>query len=392
MTTESGSNEVYLTKISPKDKKFDDHKAASTHLAKLYGLDGNKGLKGFISGSRVIEFVRYESRISGCGTWLKFWQTPDELKLTDARFCKVPYCPMCQFRRSLKWRAKFLAALPQIQAEYPTHKWIFLTLTVKNCHISELRSTIQNMGKAFGRLAKLAAYPLIGCIKSLEVTRVWDWYDESGNYLGRHGVTWWYRSKDADKQLWTAKPTDEVHPHYHILGMVPASYFSTGYIKQEQWSEMWKQSLRIDYTPVVHIERVKSKKGKNIIPTMEEIGEKELKEFDDGMIKGLCETLKYTVKEQDLLGAFCNDEEINSDWLKELTEQLYLLRRVEYRGALKEFGKEVEKSLENLVEIDEEKEEESTEAGKEVMAFWSKKLKRYIIGQKEDEYKLVTGN
>jgi len=123
-----------------------------------------------------------------------------------------------------------------------------------------------------------------------------------------------------------------------------------------------------------------------------EIGEKELKEFDDGMIKGLCETLKYTVKEQDLLGAFCNDEEINSDWLKELTEQLYLLRRVEYRGALKEFGKEVEKSLENLVEIDEEKEEESTEAGKEVMAFWSKKLKRYIIGQKEDEYKLVTGN
>lgn len=385
MTTKTGSGEIYLTKLSPKDQKFDDHKGASVKVAKLFGLDGNKGLKGFISGSRVIEFVRYESRISECGTWLKFWQTTDDFKLINARFCKVPYCPMCQFRRSLKWRAKFLGALPNIQAQYPTHKWIFLTLTVKNCQIQNLRETIKGMNTAWARLSKLVNFPLDGAIKSLEITRIWDWYDGDHNFLGRHGVTWWYRQKDADKHLWIAEPTDEVHPHFHILGMVQASYFTgRGYIKQEQWSEMWRQSLRIDYDPIVHIERVKSKKGKNIIPTLEEIGEKEIQNFDDGMIKGLCETLKYTVKEQDLLGTFCKDEDINSDWLKELTEQLYLLRRVEYRGVLKEFGKEVEKSLENLIDIEEEKEKEVPEEGKEITAFWSRKLKRYLISVKDD--------
>jgi plasmid rolling circle replication initiator protein Rep len=385
MTEELRSDENYLTNISEKDKSFDTHKAASGEMARLYGLDGNYGLKGFMHGSRVISFDSYESRINECGAWLKFYQSPNDFRLIDARFCKVPYCPMCQFRRSLKWRAKFLAVLPDIQKQFPTHKWIFLTLTVRNCHMDDLRSTIKQMGQGWQRLSQLVNFPLEGCIKSLEVTRIWDWYDHAGELLGRHGVKWWYQKLEAykksktgsDPRTWVAKPTEEVHPHFHILGMVKASYFSTSYITQKEWSETWKKSMRLDYSPIVHIERVKDKTEPS------ELDSQDIS-LTKGMIKGICETLKYTVKEQDLLGSFCKDEDINSDWLKELTLQLYLLRRVEYKGVLKQFGKDVEKSMNNLVDIDEDKEEEVTKTGQEVIAYWNKYLKRYVVNIKAD--------
>jgi len=231
------------------------------------------------------------------------------------------------------------------------------------------------MGKAFTRLSQLASYPLVGAIKSLEVTRVWDWYDKSGNFIGRHGTTWFYRSNDPDKLNWTVKPTNEVHPHFHVLGLVPASYFTgRGYIKQEQWAEMWKQSLRVDYDPIVHIQAVKSKKGKAPISNPEEI------ETDDsGMIKGICETLKYTVKENDLVGKFCDDDDVNSNWLKAITQELHKLRKVDYGGVLKAFGKEVEASMDDLIGIDDDKETATEKEGKERIAHYNFHLKKYIM-------------
>lgn len=364
-----------LSSFSPKDAKFTLHKTLGEQIAYLYALESSDGVAGFMRGEKFISFASYSGRISNCGSWLKFWQTADDIKLIDARFCKVPYCPMCQSRRSLKWRAKFLTALPEIQNEYPSHKWIFLTLTVKNCQLSELRSTIQEMGKGFSRLTKLVDYPILGSIKSLEVTRVWDWYDKNNNFIGRHGTTWFYRSNDPDKNSWTVKPTDEVHPHFHILGLVPASYFTgRGYIKQEDWTDMWKKSMRVEYTPIVHIQAVKNKKGKAPIESPDEI------EVDkSGMIKGICETLKYTVKESDLIGKFCDDEDVNSNWLKAMTTELYGLKRVEYAGVLKPFGKEVEKSMDDLISIDDEKESATDKNGVERIAFWNSRLKDYVM-------------
>lgn len=373
MDTLSGARE-YLSDLSAKDTKFDIHKSLADQIAYLYALESSDGVKGFMSGEKFIRFDSYAGRIGSCGSWLKFWQTDDAIKLTDARFCKVPYCPMCQSRRSLKWRAKFLNVLPEIQASYPSHKWIFLTLTQKNCQLSELKSEISKMSKAFTRLSQLSKYPIIGSVKSLEVTRVWDWYDQNNNFLGRHGTTWYYRSKDPDKLTWTVKPTDEVHPHYHVLGLVPASYFGKAYLKQEDWTDMWKQSLRIDYDPIVHIQTVKNKKGKAAIMNPEDI------ETDDsGMIKGICETLKYTIKEADLVGKFCNDDDINSNWLKEITVQLYRARRVDYGGVLKEFGKDAEESMDDLISIDDEKETEADKQGRERIAHWNFHLKRYVM-------------
>lgn len=373
MATPSEARE-YLSDLSAKDTKFDLHKSLADQIAYLYALESSDGVTGFMSGDRFVKFDAYSGRISQCGSWLKFWQTDDGIKLTDARFCKVPYCPMCQSRRALKWRAKFLNELPQVQAAHPSAKWIFLTLTLKNCELSQLKSTISDMNKAFGRLSKLAKYPLIGCIKSLEVTRVWDWYDKAGNFLGRHGTTWYYRSHDPNKLEWTVKPTDEVHPHFHILGLVPASYFGKAYLTQEEWTEMWKQSLRVEYTPIVNIKAIKSKRAK-----IEAIKPENAENDDTGMISGICETLKYTVKEADLVGKFCDDNDVNSNWLKGITEQLYRARRVDYGGVLKEFGKEAEASMDDLISIDDEKESESDKKGRERIAHWNFALKRYVM-------------
>jgi plasmid rolling circle replication initiator protein Rep len=370
--------ESYLSSISPTDVKFDVHKAAADKIAGLYALDGTDGFKGFMSGTRLVNFGTYSTKIYSCGSWLNFVQlTSGKVKLTDARFCHVPNCPMCQWRRTLVWRAKFLAVRPKIAEAYPSHRWIFLTLTLKNCKISELRSTIQHMSKSYKRMRQLADYPLTGYVRSLEVTRIWDWYDADHNFLGRHGVKWWYQHKDADKHLWTVEPTDEVHPHYHVLALVPASYFTgRSYVKHERWAEMWGKSLRVDYTPIVHIQTIKPKRGKKIDITPEQ-----LENDDSGLIQGICETMKYTVKEQDLLGTFCKDDELNSDWLKQLTEQLYLIRRTEYSGILKEFGKELkeeESDNENLIKAGVQ--DDGTEEVERQLVFrWRSSLEKYIL-------------
>ena len=42
--------------------------------------------------------------------------------------------------------------LPNIQERFPTHRWVFLTLTVKNPPVTELRDTLKHMNDSWKRL------------------------------------------------------------------------------------------------------------------------------------------------------------------------------------------------------------------------------------------------
>jgi hypothetical protein len=44
--------------------------------------------------------------------------------------------------------SKFYKALPEIEAEYKSARWMFLTLTVENCEITDLKNT-PHMNKSF---------------------------------------------------------------------------------------------------------------------------------------------------------------------------------------------------------------------------------------------------
>ncbi|MDK6280879.1 protein rep, partial [Escherichia coli] len=94
------------------------------------------------------------------------------LRLRDARFCRVRHCPICQWRRSLMWQARFYQSLPKIVAEYPDARWLFLTLTVRNCPITELGDTLTVMNAAFQRLKDRKEFRgVLGWVRTTEVTR-----------------------------------------------------------------------------------------------------------------------------------------------------------------------------------------------------------------------------
>jgi plasmid rolling circle replication initiator protein Rep len=229
--------------------------------------------------------------MSVCSLLLDFRQVPSDdvlkLKLSAAHFCRVRWCPVCQWRRSLMWKAKAAKILPLVLAAYPKHRWLFVTLTVKNCQIQDLRSTICHLNKSYKRLSELNAFPADGWLKALEVTR----------------------SKDGT-----------AHPHLHILMMVKPSYFGVGYLSIEKWVSLWRNSLRVDYDPVTHVKAIK---GSVTSPTM------------------LSEVIKYQVKESDLIA--------DRDWFIELTKQLHKTRAISSGGILKEYLKELENEPDDLI-------------------------------------------
>jgi plasmid rolling circle replication initiator protein Rep len=312
-----GGDSCFLAEISPADQSWDGYRAQSDEISKLYDLCG---------------YDRYAERISQCSEWLMYaLKSNDEgeikLKLRDARFCRVRHCPVCQWRRELMWRARFFKALPDIQAKYPTGRWVFLTLTVKNCEISELRSTLTKMNVAWVRLIQRKLFPALGFIKSVEVTRGWD---------------------------------GTAHPHFHCLMLVPASYFGKGYIPQAEWTTLWQSCLKVDYTPIVDVRTVKAKKG-----TSNATGDAS----NVAMMKAICETLKYSVKPDDLLA--------DPEWLSQLTKQLQKTRAISIGGCLKEFFSEDDP--EDLINGEIEEEEKTED---EAMLFfdWASAIRRYKKG------------
>ncbi|MHC5727957.1 MAG: protein rep, partial [Nostoc sp.] len=237
-------------------------------------------------------FQQYAWRMRMCSELLKFQLVPDEsegilkLKLLDAQFCRVRHCPVCQWRRSLMWKARAYKILPQVVTDYPKHRWLFVTLTVKNCQIEELRENLDSINKAFKRFTELKAWPGKGWVKSTEVTK------------GRDGVS--------------------AHPHLHILAMVPPSYFSHGYLSHAKWVALWQQCLRIDYQPMIHTSAIAKHHNPSLL---------------------IPEILKYQVKESDLVG--------DREWFLELTRQLHKSRAIAVGGILRQYMRELEEKNNN---------------------------------------------
>lgn len=312
-----GGDSWFLSDISPADKPWDIHRAQSEELAKIYDSIG---------------YERYSERIGECSEWLTYAMKSNDdgevkLKLREARFCRVRHCLVCQWRRSLMWRARFIKALPEIQAKHPTGRWIFVTLTVKNCELTNLRTTLTWMNGAWQRLTQRKVFPALGFVKSTEVTR------------GADGTA---------------------HPHFHCLMLVPAGYFSRGYLSHAKWTELWQSCLKVDYTPVVDVRVVKSTK-----PTSDD----SIDASNAAMLRAVCETLKYAVKPSDLLA--------DPQWLGELTKQLQKTKAISVGGVLKEFFSEDEpKDLINgEIEEDEKSEDDA------ILNFiWSSVAKRYKKG------------
>lgn len=326
---DSSGFDLYLTDISPNDKPWDKNRRKATKIEELYQLG---------------DFHRYADRMRQCSRQLIFaLKANDEgefkLRLHAAKFCRCRYCPICQWRKSLMWKARFFQAVPRLMEAYPTDRWVFLTLTVKNCPLSELRSTVVHMNKSWERLSKRKVFPARGWLKSVEVTRAED---------------------------------DYAHPHFHVLMQVPASYFSHGYITQAEWTELWQKSLRVEYTPIVHITAVKNLLKRELSTSQVDLPSE--------IVAGVLETLKYTVKPDDLFSGL--DPVGNAAWLQGLTEQLHKTRSVAMGGVFKQYINEDEP--EDLINAEGEEIEMLNESDLRILFGWRENYQRYVKMERKD--------
>ena len=205
-------------------------------------------------------------RQSRCANYLRYAIERDTLLmyLNQANFCQLKTCPVCSWLRSTKWRIRIFRGLPLLLSEYPDYPFIFLTLTLRNCHFSELRSVIRELEKSWNRLAGRVSFPALGYLKSLEVTRPYDCF-YAGHYLGRFGtklIKYWQRELKKrgvwQSSLWNERFCEQVHPHIHCLMMVHPSYWdSSNYLHQSDWTSLWKSAAQLNYQPVVDVRRVK---------------------------------------------------------------------------------------------------------------------------------------
>lgn len=199
------------------------------------------------------------------------------------------------------WQARFYQSLPKIEQEHPKGRWLFLTLTVSNCPVNELRATLGAMNKAWQRLIKRKEFkPVLGFIRTTEVT--------------------------PEKSR-----KDYAHPHFHALLLVPSSWFGGDYyVKHSRWLELWRECMRDDTIMQVDIRVVKS-----------------LNKDDHrtGLQRAAAETLKYSVKPSDMIN--------NPEWFLTMTKEVHKLRFMATGGVLKDVLRQDEETDEDLIVADE---------------------------------------
>jgi plasmid rolling circle replication initiator protein Rep len=170
---------------------------------------------------------RKAQRIHACASVLLDTENADsetgEVKhsVYSNRLCHVRACPTCQWRHAVQIRAIFRHNLPALIEQHPKTGIICLTLTVKNCPVTDLRPTIKTMNSAWTRLMKRREFAKVkGWVRITEITK------------GQDGTA---------------------HPHFHCLLMVPSRHISCkgDYITNADWRLAWAEAMGIAYLPEV---------------------------------------------------------------------------------------------------------------------------------------------
>ena len=280
----NGTGEILSDKsASGKERPWAEKKEAGQKLYKLLKI-AKKNDETIITDSML-------EKVHHCGEHLIFKQCPThsgEKRLIKADFCRHRLCPMCNWRKSLKMFSQMSEIVEKMTDDTKDLRFIFLTLTVRNCTGDKLSETIDQMNKAFALLTNksqtLAATKsikkyILGYFKALEITY---------NYKA-----------------------DTYHPHFHVVLAVPNSYFTRGFTKTEKWVEIWQKCLGVDYKPVVDVRSV------------------------DTTDKGaLCEITKYATKGEYLLDGIREEQAARA--VAVMAKTLKNRRLVGYAGLFRE--------------------------------------------------------
>lgn len=170
---------------------------------------------------------RFE-RMTDCGAYLKFAVAKNgDKRLMSAYFCKDRMCPGCQKRRSLVIFHQVKNICQAIQEDFPTYKYLLLTLTVPNVKADQLSHEIKHLHASWDKMQRRAFFKksIKGWFRALEVT-----------YNGER---------------------DDYHPHLHVLLCVPSGYFKKNYIKRDDWLKYWQEATKYPNITQVDVRAVK---------------------------------------------------------------------------------------------------------------------------------------
>lgn len=286
----------------------------------------------------ILESKKAE-RVSFCNVLMEFdVNHEDVMKLKKTWFCKSPLCPICNWRKSMKHSEQAKKVVAEVVRVNPKARWLFLTLSAKNLRGAELSQGLRDLTEGFRRLMqyKRVKQKLIGFMRTTEIT---------------------VNSRD-----------NTYNQHLHVLLCVSSTYFKKeNYMKQEEWTSLWKKAMKLDYKPIVNIQVVKPKH-----------------EFDkeDKLLGAIYETSKYAVKDSDYLtGDVAKDVKVVGD----LENGLYRKRLIAYGGYLKTVHnklnlKDIEKA--DLININEE-EKVAEDVAYRLIASWNWRLQNYTV-KRED--------
>lgn len=235
-----------------------------------------------------LEMHRRSERVLSCGTLLEFGVFTDKNRLLFANFCKDRLCPMCNWRRSLKLYGQVSAVMDELEKQ--GYKFLFLTLTIKNCSASELSNTIDILLKGFKKLF-------------------------NGNRKIRRIVKGFFRALEITKNY----RTGEYHPHLHCILAVKPDYFKKHYISQAEWSQIWQKCIDTEYLPIIDIRRIK--------------------QGDKGVSDAVREVAKYSVKGSDFLNM--SDMDNTAETVSDLLKALTFRRLVSFTGVFSEIRKQL---------------------------------------------------
>jgi plasmid rolling circle replication initiator protein Rep len=302
---------LLLRDVSEKDKKFDALKLKTIKVSKL--LEGTIHNKYFSRQQKCANYLTFAVTPEGMKLRQTYWTTKSGKKIAKIRFCRSPGCVLCEGRRAMCWQCRAFDAAPRILANYPGCVLLFLTLTLKNPLIDNLANCLVAMQEAWRQMSR--EYRVI---KS-----------KTGKILRTEGNAQW-QALGWLKSLEVTKSGDShCHPHYHVMLLMPPKYFCSGggysgYMKTEEWGNMWAKYMKLDYQPIVDIRQIKGD-WKQAIP----------------------EVCKYTAKPSDLIES--------QDWLVKYISQIKRVRRSELGGCFKKYFRD-DDGQENLINFEEQQE------------------------------------
>lgn len=272
-----------------RDTSWRDRRRASQRLAEAYQVLGD--------GDRALRCAR-------CGTVLAFEECArgHHRRLVGGRFCHLRLCLTCAHMGSKRLLARVFAVLHRV-AEDPRGGWVMLTLTQRNVPPQDLRAELSRVLAGWARLQRRREFRgVLGWFRVLEVT----YNSEARTY----------------------------HPHIHAILWVRASYWTREYVPHSQWCKAWKESLRLDYLPVVDVQKVR--------PRGNRLEAREL-----GRVAAY--VAKYVSKGSDVLkGLDLGDAQQVVDRVAVMDAALFRRRLVAWGGELRRIAREVEEARESV--------------------------------------------